>query len=407
VRRSSPDGGTGLLRDVADGLRSRPGRSGLAVLAVAVGAAALGLLLAAIASLETTSRRLVEELGANTIVAVPDGGSEGDPRPGRLTVRHVDLVRANFPELVASSVERSEARTLGTSRTLQVVATDSRLARARDWKLADGRFLDERDVASASHHVVLSHRLAAEWRWRVGQVVMLGEEPFVVVGIVHTQGGSLTGQLGDPALVLGERLVFVPRTVPASWSDRAAGSPAALDAVFLRAPEGTRPDRFVPALQGLLSAPGVSPGTLSWVTPETLVARIERLQTAIGWTAVVVGLLCLVLAGTTLMSLLVTNIRERVPEIGLRLALGATRREIAALFVTESLALTATGALLGTATAQGIAVLLGPSLPIGLETGWLSWGVPPAAALLGGVLFSWGPASRAGALSPATALRSE
>jgi putative ABC transport system permease protein len=94
-----------------------------------------------------------------------------------------------------------------------------------------------------------------------------------------------------------------------------------------------------------------------------------------------------------------------VPEIGLRLTLGATRRDVARLFVLESLVLTVAGALLGAAAAHGITAVIGPLLPIPLATGWGSWSIPLATCALGGLLFSWGPASRAAALSPATALR--
>lgn len=391
-----------LFRDIFEGFKAQPVRAGFSILAVCVGAATLSLLIAILASLEATSERLVSELGANAIVGVSDPGSA----PG-LRQQHAKLIRANFPGLLVSTVGRSETEALGSSGRLQVVATDSFLARARGWRMIDGRFLDARDIAFGKRHVVITHRVAAEWGWRVGNVVMLGNLPFVVIGVVRTQGSALAGQYGNPELVFGERLVFVPRTVPAPWSDDYAGSGDTMQALFVKAPEESDPSVVLGAIQNLLSGPGVMTGSISWVTPETLVQRIDRLKAVIGGVAATVSLLCLVLGGTTLMSLMVTNIRERVTEIGLRLTLGATRSEVAALFVSESLVLALIGALVGTSLAHLLIALAAPVLPIRIVTGWSSWGLPIAACLFFSLAFAYGPAMRAAGVSPAAALRTE
>jgi putative ABC transport system permease protein len=163
----------------------------------------------------------------------------------------------------------------------------------------------------------------------------------------------------------------------------------------------------VEALQSLLSFPRDSPGPVSWVTPASLVKRIDRLKTTIGWTAAVLTLLCLALGGTTLGTLMIANVRERVAEIGLRRTLGATRREIASLFVVEALTSSAAGALLGCILAQAALLLLAPLFPIRLALGWSGWIVPVATCALCSLAFSWGPSLRAAAIPPARALRAE
>lgn len=405
--RAPARNGARLLRDLGDGLRSRPGRAGVAVVGVAVGAAALSLLVATLTALAATADRLVSELGAGVVAVVADTAT-ADERARSLSQRHARLLRASLPGALVATTLRSEARTLGGAgdrdARLQVVATDSFLAAARGWPLAEGRFLDHRDVEDGQRHAVLGSALASEWEWRVGEVILLGEIPFVVVGIVHTAGSALGSELGDPRLASGERLVFVPHTVPELWLAGSGRGAERVEVLFVAAP-GRDPDAVATTARNLLATPVEAPGPISWITPRALAERVTRLQKVVGTTAATIGLLCLTLAGTTLMGLTVANVRERVAEIGLRRALGATRRQVAALFLCEAAVLVAIGAVAGTAFAHGVMGLGVALLPVPLAGTWASWMVPVLVSLLFGLAFTYGPAARAAAMPAGLALR--
>lgn len=118
-----------------------------------------------------------------------------------------------------------------------------------------------------------------------------------------------------------------------------------------------------------------------------------------------VSLLSLVLGGTVLMSMMVANIRDRVAEIGLRLALGAARHEIALLFVVEAAVVTAIAGVVGTLGAHLIMFLLRQYIPVPVAFGAASWFIPLAIAMLVGIVSAYFPARSAAKIEPAQALR--
>lgn len=407
------------LRDVWDGIRSQPGRVGLAFTAIAVGIASITVLVTVLGGLQERSRQIVGELGVN-VVGILQHGS--DPRAA-LEERHASLLAANLPQSVVSTVSVLKVPTLGTEELLSVVATDNALIDVRQWSLEDGRFLDPWDLTHRERKAVVSKTLSEQWNWKVGNVIMLRSTPFEVVGVVEVGGGALDGELGDAGLMLGERVVFVPKTVAPDWkagrrtlppglavryrSPDHRGSRPTVDAIFIRAPSSTEFVHAVLTARRLLSQPDYRVSNTSWVTPDSLIQGVAKLERTIGLTAGSIAVLCLLLGGTTLTSLMIANVSDRVVEIGLRRSLGATRWEIAVLFVVEACVVTGAAAIVAT-TGTYLLLALGEDLfPVPLKLGPGSVLIPLLVAFAVGVLFSYWPARSAATIMPSEALRNE
>jgi putative ABC transport system permease protein len=120
-----------------------------------------------------------------------------------------------------------------------------------------------------------------------------------------------------------------------------------------------------------------------------------------------VALLCLILGGATLMTLMMANIRDRIAEIGLRRALGAMPGDIASLFVIEACVITGSASLAGTVTAALLIVLGRGHTTLVFDLNIITLATPVIISLLLGVVFSYIPARMASHISPADALRND
>jgi putative ABC transport system permease protein len=392
-----------LWEDVAEGIRAQPGRTGLSFLALAVGIAALVVLTAVLGGLDRRAQDIVRELGVQVFAIV--GAGEGGDRA--LDRGRVDVLAANLTSCRVAGVRVEPVRVAGDRSVVGVVSTDAHLSRVRGWTLVSGRFLDPEDLRSRARVAVLSAEVSRQWGKQVGEVMTLRTLPFRIVGVVDTGGGQAAPELSRTGVGLGSRLVFVPWTAPAPWREPTAPADT-VDAVFVHAPTEPAYHRGLAASIRLLRQPDQAAGSLSWVTPDVLLAGIRRLQRMIRWTAGSVAALCLLLGGTTLMSLMVANVRDRVPEIGLRRALGATSGDIAALFVVEALVVTGLAAIAGTAAAHLLLLLpAADAFPVPVRFGWRTALAPGCCAAVMGVLFSLAPARAAAGIVPSEALRNE
>lgn len=392
------------LLDFWDGLKTQPGRIGLSLLAIAVGMTALTVLLSVLHGLEDRSRTIVRELGVNVFGVVQEGGRKSDG--SGLTVDHREYLSENVPGSIVAGIRTYQAPTLSKAGHIKVVACDADLLRIRQWRLTAGRFIDKDDEQHKARSMVVSRALSEAWGWGVGAVVSLKETPFKVVGVVDVGGSALDGEGADAKLMLGDRVVFVPLTTPPYWLS--SGLPIqALDALFVRVPADVDLRKQVARAHRLFTQPDVRAGDLSWVTPDSLLRRVRRLQITIKLTVGSIAVLCLILGGTTLMSLMVANVRDRVPEIGLRRALGATRRDIAFLFVFEACMVTATATLAGTLGTHVLLLAVRNVFPVPLAMGLGTWFTPIVVALGLGIAFSYWPARAAANITPSEALRSD
>ena len=394
-----------MPRDIIEGVRSQPWRTALAFLAIALGSLALAVMTAVLGGLAEKSARMLREFGGQVVVLTPAENSATGP--AALTEQSATVLAQNFPDALVAAARRYEAPAQGAAAPVAVLATDAQLARVRDWPVRAGRFLDARDLQQRERHAVLSTGLAQAWGAHVGDLVTLGGAPFRVVGIVDCDAAALAGATDNPVIAGGERVVFVPLTTSPVWLAQRVEPGAELDAIFVRLPEALPFAEGRARLARLLGDPALARAPVAWITPETILRGVRRMQRALDLGIGSITLLSLALGGITLMSLLVGNVRERVTEIGLRRALGATRRDVAALFVIESCLLTMLAALAGVGAAQWLLRALAgvPEIPLALD-GRL-WLAPVGVAVVVGLLASYVPARMAAQLSPADALRAE
>ncbi len=122
---------------------------------------------------------------------------------------------------------------------------------------------------------------------------------------------------------------------------------------------------------------------------------------------VIVSAISLVVGGVGIMNIMLVTVRERTPEIGIRIASGARQRQILDVFLTEALVISLAGGVIGTLVGSGIPVLLSAVLGMGIPLSPIS--IPFALAVSAGVgnLFGYYPARRGARLDPVQALRYE
>jgi putative ABC transport system permease protein len=390
-----------LFRDIRDGFRSRPGRTAFGLVAVGLGMMSLTLLLAALGGLREKSAAIEKDFGADVLAAVSTGAS-GNEESG-FRQRHLRILEENLEDASISQVRGHRASVSG-AEGIRVVGTDHNLLEIRRWKMAAGRWLDPLDIRAAEKNAVLTSGLSRRIGKSPGDFVNLGRTIFRVVGVLaEGQGSSLVSlEAGD--LTGSPHAVYVPSSVIPAWDLRSPFRPARLDAVILRSSKSA-PESLRRRAERLFTDPSLRAGTTAWISPVTLLANVRNLQKTVQWTAGSITLLCLLLGGMTLASLMAANVRERVPEIGLRLTLGATPGQIAGLFIWESSLLTMGAAVLGTGIALICLTVAGSALPVPVALGMELYVLPPAAAVVLGIVFAWIPARSAAAIRPSEALR--
>ncbi len=397
-------GAVHLWLDVSEGLRSRPGRTAIAFAGVAVGLFALTLTLGILEGFRIRAARLAAELGAHAAALLQPAPPRDGRAPGqRLGRTHLRLLRAAVPEAHWSGARTRTVAYPDGRRTYLLVRTDEALAGARDWRLARGRFLDAGDVRDGNRHAVITTAAARMFGWTVGSAISLDGRVFHVVGVLDASEAP-----ADPAtgvISAGTAALLAPWTSipPAETRESAAD----LDAIYVRVSDEEALRRAVAVAERVLSAPDLQLASAAWITPELLLRGLRRWRTSAAWGAGLLAALCLLLGGSTLMSLLLSDVRNRVPEIGLRLALGARPLDVARLFLAEACLITTVAACAGLALAWPVLRLLAVQTAVPFRLGALHVLAVVLAALGFGAIFSYVPARLAARVSAAEALRND
>ena len=395
-----------LLSDIWDGIRFQQGRTALSFLAIGIGMISLTILLAVLGGLRERSRTLIREMGANVFAIMPEASSSPSVT-NEIYEAHASLLAANFPDCRISAMRRFKTEIPDINGTAQIVASDDNMLDVRQWQLVKGRFIDAHDIRNCERNAVITQRISNYRGWDIGQVVSIKNEPFTIVGIISTGKEDIETEGSNNSFSTGDKTIFVPLSASKLWLSPSQADYYNIDAIFIQVPVTSDFRRTLSSVQRIFSGPYAKADRFSWITPEVLLLGVRRMQAAIGFTVGSVAFLCIVLGGTTLMSLMVANVRDRITEIGLRRSLGATPRDIAVLFILEACIVTGTASLAGTTITHLLLLLIKQRLPSPIHLDIWTVCLPFIISIILGILFSYGPAKMAAAISPSEALRND
>ena len=406
------------LREAWGELRANPGRSVLQALAVVLGVASVLGGFALTDSQRRQSEQLYARWGGMDKLMVQKRPLAKTASPSALQAANLGLRRfdaeagaALAPEVVAGVAEYRYTSALVRSpyaaqdRLVHGIGAD--YAALEGYALDRGRGFAAREQAEGTPVAVLGSEAARTFfpdGDPVGHTLVLAGVPVVVVGTYRPRVFRFTSD-GENLFAWRNRVIAVPAAFVARRLE--ADPHLRLDQVSFRVPDPGRIQRFGQDLAALLRASHRGQEDFRLDDVAARVRRQERQGAVYDLVFLVSGLLALLGGGIVNVNIQLASLRERVREVGLRMALGASGREVFLAFMTEALLVTGLGAALGLALGVGCAWSITRSLKVALYLRPDSFLWALALAGLCGFGFALVPAFKASRMSPMEALRHE
>ena len=377
------------------GLKARPGRTALTALGIAFGIAAIVAVLGISASGREALLQQLDKLGTNLIRVTPGAGvfgnADGLPQDSSDMLGRVGPVeQVTTTALLETNVLRNDLVPPLETGGLSVLATPTNLPQVLNTEIVAGRFLDD---ASSSVPTVVLGWVAAE-RLGIADVdiarrIFIGGEWFTVIGILDDM--PLHPDI-ERAVLIGEsvaRDLFEPDLNPTAVYARIQ-----LDLV----------DDVVDVIPATVNPQ--NPDQISVTRPaDALVAR-RAAEEALTGLLLGLGSVALLVGGVAIANIMVMSVLERRMEVGVRRALGATKRHIRLQFLGESILLAGIGGVLGVLIGASITVAYAINRDLTLSVPLYGLFGSIGIALVIGALAGLYPASRAAKIPPAEAVRS-
>jgi len=400
-----------ILRIVREGMQALGAnklRTFFMMAGTIVGIAALTVIMAMGKGTGKKVMKRVNNFGVWAIMVTAGGGKGfSPPQEGITTLRLEDLEairnQVNGVEVITPGiVQHSASIKAGASQTQAAIfAAEPEFYDAWDWYVQSGEPINAEDVSTMARTCNLGTSLSRTLfgdASPIGEYIQIGNTRFLVKGVLETKGTSPMGTDFDNRVLIPlttgmRRLLNVDYIsyirVKVKNPKDLIGIGEKIRKILHERHHITPPQEddfaIVTAADVAKAARGIS-GTLSILL-------------------IALAALSLIVGGIVLMNILLISVSERVKEIGLRRALGATQADIFQQFLAESLAVTLLGMLLGCALGWGASMLVGLFVKAPVVISWEPFALAVVFSFMVGLFFGIQPARRAAKLKPVEALR--